>query len=80
MGNSPADASADVASCGREVRIMDDASVSGRSGSWSAESGIALGASADGVDSRGRSGIGVVDIVMLELAELVLACEGVSRG
>ena len=34
--------SAVAASRGREVRIMDEARVSGMSGSWSAESGIAL--------------------------------------
>jgi len=42
LGKSPAVESAVAASRGREVRIMDEARVSGMSGSWSAESGIAL--------------------------------------
>jgi hypothetical protein len=42
FGKSPAVDKAEAASRGREVRIIDEAMVSGRSGSWSAESGMAV--------------------------------------
>ena len=42
LGKSAADERALAASRGRCVMIIEEAIVSGRSGSWSAESGIAL--------------------------------------
>jgi hypothetical protein len=56
VGNSPAARSADAASRGRLVRIMDDASVSGRSLSWNSESGIpaVAPASLGGLEKRGE--------------------------
>ncbi len=51
LGNSAALERAVAASRGRDVRIMEDARVRGRSGSCEVESGIALLLSA-GVDER----------------------------
>jgi hypothetical protein len=48
LGNSPALARAVAASCGSEVRIMDEANVRGRSGECLFESGMAFEASVAG--------------------------------
>ncbi len=66
LGNSPADDKAEAASRGSEVRILEDASVRGRSGSWDSESGIAAlsvarVAERDGGD--GGDGLVILEVV-----------------
>jgi hypothetical protein len=57
LGNSAAVERAVAASRGNEVRIIEDARVRGRSGSWEVESGMALLLSA-GVEEREGLGDG----------------------
>ena len=59
VGNSPALARAVAASCGSDVRIMDEASVRGRSGECLFESGMAF------EDSGGGEGLDMLAVVVL---------------
>jgi hypothetical protein len=73
LGNSAAVERAVAASRGSEVRIMEDARVRGRSGSWEVESGMALLLSA-GVEEREGFGDGD-DIFCIA----VVSCYGLGR-
>lgn len=57
-----------AASRGREVRIMEEAMVSGRSGSWEVESGMAL------LLSAGLDGVG--EDILKRCCEVVLVVKG----
>jgi len=62
-----------AASRGREVRIMEEAMVSGRSGSWEVESGMALLLSAGVPD---LDGVGDGEDILERCCEVILVVKG----